>query len=97
MLTHNVTLSNALERKYKKWSKVLILNTATGPCTQTGDFQIRQLVRDCGPEVLFKWAISELSQSEAERKAILVQKKPHFHKKGCVFSFCLKVRVCGTR
>ena len=54
MLTHNVTLSNALESKYKKWSKVLILNTATGPCTQTRDFQIRQLVRDSGPVVLFK-------------------------------------------
>ena len=42
MLTHNVTLSNALESKYKKWSKVLILNAATGPCTKTKGFQIRQ-------------------------------------------------------
>ena len=54
MLTHNVTLSIPLEIKYKKWSKGLILNAATGPYTQTGDFQIRQLVRDCGPVVLFK-------------------------------------------
>ena len=82
MLTHNVTLSNALESKYKKRSKVLTLNAATGPCAQTGDFQIRQLVRDSGPVVLFKKAISELSQSKAERKAIFLQIKLIFTRKG---------------